>query len=300
MKNQTRRLVLSILACMLLLTGTQPMLAKADMPAPEEIQHTPVVLLKEVTENTTMIPIYVYDDTILYIKNGNHVIYQKSYEEEGLKNVKIAKQAGGSKLKIYLVSDISGKKGDVITRKVVKLPTVAPEPVNDTIQKPKVQKSITNKTTKVSVIASKGTTLVIKNEKKTLKTVKFKRNEKKKITIPAQKSGTLYFYLRKGKGRSQVVSRTVQDVIAPKTPKVKMVDGDVYVKGEVGTKIYFKGEYGWREAGAIFDEDWKMIMPHFYDSAKYYQVHLKDMAGNKSKVAKVKNSHAGSEISVFY
>ncbi|MCI8484219.1 MAG: hypothetical protein HFH41_07750 [Lachnospiraceae bacterium] len=303
MKRKVKKCFLSLLMCILTITSIQPILVKANTsPPPEEIQYTPKVLLKEITERTTAIPVYVYEDTTLYIKNGTHTVYKKFYKEEGLKKVKIAKQKAGSKLKFYLVADISGKRGKIITRKVVKLPAISTETLDDKIQKPKVQKTITNKTTKVNVTAAKGTKLVIKNDKKTLKTVKFKKSEKKKITIPAQKEGNLYFYLKKGNSRSKIVTRTIKDVIAPEAPRVKIDSSYVfYVKGEVGTKIYFKGEDNWwTEVGVILDNDWQFIMLPYSDEAEYYKVYLKDMAGNKSKVVKVKNPDAGMSCEVYY
>lgn len=297
MKRKVKKYFLSLLMCVLTITSIQPMLVEANTSLPpEEIQYTPKVLLKEVTERTTVIPVYVYADTTLYIKNGENIVFQKFYEEEGLKRAKIAKQKAGSKLKFYLVADISGKKGKVITRKVVKLPAIATETLDDKIQKPKVQKTITNKTTKVNVTAAKGTKLVIKNDKKTLKTVKFRKAEKKKITIPAQKEGNLYFYLKKGNCRSKIVTRTVKDVIAPKTPKVKMDHSDLYIKGEVGTKIYLKGVNGWRSVGVILDHGWQWIKFRYYDESEYYKIYLKDAAGNKSNTVKIKNPNAGMSM----
>lgn len=56
---------------------------------PSEWRYSPKVLTGEVTENTTSVPVYVFKDTTLYIKNSNKVIYKKFYANEGLKNVKI-------------------------------------------------------------------------------------------------------------------------------------------------------------------------------------------------------------------
>ncbi|MBO5486122.1 MAG: hypothetical protein J5988_04220, partial [Eubacterium sp.] len=104
------------------------------------------------------------------------------------------------------------------------------------------------------------------------------------------------FYLKKGNKRSEVVSRTVKDVTAPEAPKVKC-DGSLFcVKGEVGTKIYFKGENGWRYLGIMLNNKWKsfIIGLDIGDTdCEYYEVYLKDAAGNKSKIVKIKNPEPG-------
>lgn len=293
MKITIKKIGLCLLACMLALTNLQTVLAKTEIPSYEAV-FTPTVFLKEVTENTTAIPVYVYDDTTLYITNGNKTVFRKTYPKEGLKTVKIKKQAGGSKLKFYLVAKRTGKKGKTVTRNVASLPSVAPEPFSVALKAPDLSKCrITNQTTKINVIGYKGTTLVIKNDKKTLKTVAFKKSGGKKITIPKQESGTLYFYTRKGNVRSGVVSRKVQDVVAPKAPKLKVQNSKLYVKGEVGTKIYFKGQNGWRYMGVVLSSAWQRIETGADGGIKNFKVYLKDMAGNKGAVAQIKNKNAG-------
>lgn len=294
MKNTAKKLCLCLLACVLTFFSVQTATVKACQVPPSEWTFTPSVLTNEITNRTTGIPVYVYEDTTLYIKNGSKIIYQKFYSKEGLKNVKIKKQKGGSKLKFYLISKDSGKKGDVVTRKVVKLPTVAPEKPDSTIPKPVVSKSITSKTTSIKVTGNKGTTLVVKNEKKTLKTVKFKKDGEKKITIPVQEKGTLYFYLKKGNKRSEVVSRTVKDVTAPEAPKLRFSDGGsaLYVKGEIGAKVYFKGENGWSYERLIISNKWHEIELWHYGYCEYYKVYLKDAAGNKSETVRVRNPNS--------
>ena len=296
MKSKVKKVCLCLLVVVLTLVNVQPMTVKAILVPPSEYRYTPKVLTEEITERTTLIPVYVFDETTLYIKNGSKVVFQKYYQKKGLKNVKINKQKGGSKLKFYLIAKTSGKKDKVVTKKVTKLPVIAPEQLDTVITKPIVPKRITSKTTSIQVIGQKNTTLVVKNEKKMLKTIKFQKNGKKKITIPAQEKGTLYFYLKKGNSRSEVVSRTIKDVTAPKAPKLKFSDGDLLIKGELGAKIYFKGENGWRFLNFVLNKDWNRFWPglDFIDTrCEYYWVYLKDAAGNKSKEVKIKNPNPG-------
>ena len=296
MKSKIKKVCLCLLALVIILSNVQPMAVKACLLPPSEYRYTPKVLTEEITERTTSIPVYVFDETTLYIKNGKEVIFQKFYQKGGLKNVRIKNQKGGSKLKFYLIAKSSGKRGDVVTKKITKLPVVAPEQIDTTITKPVIPKTITSKTTNIPVIGKKNTTLVVKNEKKTLKTIKFQKNGKKKITIPAQDKGILYFYLKKGNSRSEVVSRNIKDVTAPKAPKLKFSDGDLLIKGELGAKIYFKGENGWRFLNFVLTKDWNHFWPglDFMDTqCEYYEVYLKDAAGNKSKVVKIKNPNPG-------
>lgn len=293
MKNSIKKIGLCILACMLALTNLQTVFAKTEVPSYEAV-FTPTVFLKEVTENTTAVPVYVYDDTTLYITNGNKTIFQKAFPKGGLKTVKIKKQAGGSRLKFYLVASRTGKKGKTVSRRVASLPAVAPERFSIALKAPDISKClITNKTTKINVIGYKGTTLVIKNDKKAIKTVAFKKTGEKKITIPKQEGGTLYFYARKGGVRSGVVSKKVKDVVAPEAPKLKVKNSDLYVKGEAGTKIYFKGENGWRYVGVVLGSAWQRVETGADGGIKNFKVYLKDAAGNKGAVAQIKNKHAG-------
>ena len=295
MKSKTKKACLCLLALVLTLSNIQPMTVKACLVPPSEYRYTPKVLKEEITERTTSIPVYVFDETTLYIKNGSEVIFQKFYQKEGLKNVKIKKQKGGSKLQFYLIAKSSGKRGDVVTKKVTKLPVVAPEQLDTAISKPAIPKTITSKTTSIEVMGQKNTTLVVKNEKKTLKTVKLQENGKTKVSIPAQDKGILYFYLKKGNSRSEMVSRKIRDITAPKAPKLKFSDSEttLYVKGELESKIYFKGENGWSYDSLVTTSGWNGIELCYYGYCEYFKVYLKDRSGNKSKVVKIKNPNSG-------
>lgn len=296
MRNTIKKIYSFLLAVMFILLSAQPVNVNACYLPPSEWRYSPKVLTGEITENTTSVPVYVFEDTILYVKNGRKVIYKKFYANEGLKNVKIKKQKGDSKLRFYLIAEASGKSGDVVTRKVTKLPIVAPEKESSSIQKPIVQKRITSETTNVQVRGRKNTTLVIKNEKKTLRKVEFKMDGKKEITIPAQKKGTLYFYLKKGNRRGKVVSRSIKDVTAPKTPKVKISDSEIKIKGEVGTKIYLKGSEGWEKLGVALEKEWNYFQAGFdytNTECEYYEIYFKDAAGNKSEKVIIKNPEPG-------
>lgn len=293
MKDIRKKFILCLLACVLAFTDLQAVFAKTVLPSKEAV-FTPSVLVKEITEGMASVPVYVYDDTTLYIKNGSKTVFQKTYPKEGIKTVKMKKQKGGSKLKFYLVAKRSGKKGKTVTRTVTALPVIAPERFDVALRAPDLCKcSPTNKSTKIVVIGYKGTTLVIKNDKKVIKTVPFKKSGEKKITIPRQDGGTLYFYTRKGSLRSSVVSRKVKDVVAPDAPKLKVKGGSLYVKGELGAKIYLKGKKGWRYVGAVLGSGWQLVGTGADGGRADFQVYLKDAAGNKGKAAKIKNPNAG-------
>lgn len=301
MRHIIKKICSLLLAVIFILLSAQPVNVNACHLPSSEWRYSPKVLIGEITENTTSIPVYVFKDTTLYIKNSNKVIYKKFHANEGLKKVKIKKQKGGSKLKFYLVADASGKRGDVVTRRVTKLPIVAPEKESSSIQKPVVQKRITSETTNVQVEGRKNTTLVIRNEKKTLKKVEFKMDGKKEITIPAQKKGTLYFYLKKGNRRGKVVSRKIKEVTAPKMPEVKVSYSQIKVKGEVGTKIYLKGSRGWEMLGVVLEKKWNTFqvgLDYFNTECEYYEIYLKDAAGNRSEKVKIKNPYPGLPPSV--
>lgn len=261
---------------------------------------TPTVLTKEITSRTTSIKVYVYKDTTLYIENSSGVVFEKFYKKEGMKKISFGKQKGGTTLKFYLVYKHSGKQGDVVNKKVVDLPEIATEKVGK-IKTPGVQKNITNKTTTIKVQGYKNTTLIIKNDKKTVKKVDFKKNQSKNITIPAQKSGKLYFYLKKGKSRSKIISRNVKDVIAPAKPKVSINGSELVVKGEVGTKVYLKnGKGNWTYKGVILEKKGLAILRmSLTEEASYYCVKLKDGSGNYSKSSKIKDPTLGEDLTAI-
>ena len=118
MKSKVKRVCLCLLVLVLTLVNVQPVTVKAILVPPSEYRYTPKVLTEEITERTTLIPVYVFDETTLYIKNSSKVVFQKYYQKKGLKNVKINKQKGGSKLKFYLIAKTSGKKDKVVPKKV--------------------------------------------------------------------------------------------------------------------------------------------------------------------------------------
>ena len=92
-----------------------------------------------------------------------------------------------------------------------------------------------------------------------------------------------------------MVSRNIKDITAPKAPKLKFSDSEttLYVKGELGSKIYFKGENGWSYDSLVTTNDWNGIELCYYGYCEYFKVYLKDGSGNKSKVVKIKNPNSG-------
>ena len=296
MVSKIKKICFCLLAAILISSSVYPLGVRAGIIPPEEQRFTPRVITEKVTERTTSVDVYVYGNTTLYIKNGNKIIFRKFYEEEGLRKVKIKRQKGKSKLKFYLIAKTSGLKGGVVTKKVEKLPVVAPEKIDNTIPQPIVPQKITSKTASVQVKGRKNTTLVIKNDKKILKTIKFKTDIKKKIKIPVQKEGKRYFYLRRGKCRGKVVSKTIADATAPNTPKVKIAGDKLSIKGETGTKIYLEGSEGWEVLGIVLEKGWNQFwagIDYFNTECEYYRIYLQDAAGNKSKIVKIKNPQPG-------
>lgn len=290
MRNIMKKL--SLCLAFLIITMTNMQTVFADQNPPSGHVFTPCVLVDEITNNSTIIPVYVYEDTTLYVKNGSKTIFHKFYKEKGRKNIKIKKQKGNSRLKLYLVSKDSGKRGRIVTKKVTKLPVVAKEKILKSMARPKIQKIITSEDKVVEVSGKKGATLVIRNEKKMLKSIKFKKNESKHIMIPKQKSGILYFYLKKGSSRGKIVSRIIRDVTAPAAPKLKINSTSIYVKGELGSEIYFKGANGWRHLGTSISKKWNSFffgIDYNDIECEYFEVYLKDACGNESERVSVKN-----------
>ncbi len=166
---------------------------------------------------------------------------------------------------------------------MTKLPVVAKEKILKSMARPKIQRIITSEDKVVEVSGKKGTTLVIRNEKKMLKSIKFKKNESKHIMIPKQKSGILYFYLKKGSSRGKIVSRII---------KLKINSTSIYVKGELGSEIYFKGANGWRHLGTSISKKWNSFffgIDYNDIECEYFEVYLKDACGNESERVRVKN-----------
>lgn len=291
MKVGWKKMLLLLVICLRAVSVGWPTEVKADQLPPSEWSFTPKVLTNDITDRTTEVLVYVYEDTTLFVKNGSELLLEKFYKKEGVKTVRIEPQSGGTKLSFYLIAKTSGKKGKTVSRNVEKLPVLAPEQVDQAIAEPVIPKTISSKTKRIPVVGIKGTTLVIQNEKTTVKTVKFKQDGTKKISIPPQESGKLFFYLQKGSRRSELVSRAILDVTAPKAPKLKFDTNGILigVKGELGTKVYIKGENGWTYSCVLTGKKWNYISIGRYGYCNYYKVYLKDAAGNKSKTARIKN-----------
>lgn len=143
MGNRIKKVCICLLMLVITVVNTRTVSVKANLIPPSEYRFTPKVLTEEITDRTGLVLVYVFDNTTLYIKNGSNIVYKKFYAKKGLKEVKIEKQKGGCKLKFYLIAQTSGKKGDVVTKKVIKLPAVAPEQLDPAISKPIVPKRIT-------------------------------------------------------------------------------------------------------------------------------------------------------------
>ena len=80
MKSKVKKVCLCLLTLILTFANVQPVTVKAILVPPSEYRYTPKVLTEEITERTTSIPVYVFDETTLYIKNGKEVIFKKFYQ----------------------------------------------------------------------------------------------------------------------------------------------------------------------------------------------------------------------------
>lgn len=264
--------------------------------SPEEACYTPVVFT-EITTQTDQVSVYVFDDTTLKVKNQSGVIFQKSYESEGKKTIRIPQQKAKTKLRFTLTTSY-GKKGDTVTKTVKDDGKISSKKVNPSLKKPKIYGKITDKTVSVKVYAGKGETLYIQNGSKVLKKVVYQKKGSQTVEIPQQKAGTkLTFYVADKKGRSAYTTKTVKDVTPPKKPEVSFSPDDVRitVKGEVGTKVYIRQnsanvQGSWLYMGTMLEG--KCVF-WLYDAGISYafagddfSVRLVDDAGNKSKSAK--------------
>ncbi len=293
-----KKQILCIVACVIMLFGRQDVYAQMNVP---EQTYTPTVFTEEVTNDVTELSVYVYENTTLYVESDGSIIFEKYYSKEGKRNIVIPAQNTGSKLYIYLVSEVSGKKGETIIRTVqngVKFTSIK---VDTDLVKPYIQGTLTNKTTSIKVKGKRGQTLVIENESGVVKKIHFRKNSKKRISIPKQSGNKLYFYFQKGKVRSDVVTKHISDVIAPKKPKVKSAEGNLIVKGEVGAKVYVRyGSGRYNYSGVILNKSGLQVaaVPLTMD-CPYYYIKLRDDMGNNSKVVKVKDKFVEENGSVL-
>lgn len=123
--------MLSVLALVMLF----PMGAKAmTFVPPEELTYKPVVF-SQITPNTTKVKVYAFENTRLYVKVGNKVLFQRKYTTTGTKTVTIKRQKNGTKLKFYLVNLENNKRGKVVYKKVTTNPKKVP------LTKPKLEYS---------------------------------------------------------------------------------------------------------------------------------------------------------------
>ena len=144
----------------------------------------PVILTQKINDQANTVQIYVPGNHTLYVTYGNKTLVKK-YTAAGVKTITLNKQTAGKKITFYLKDRKTGKKSKTVTLTVKKL---AVQKQSGKIKKPTVQKTVTSKTTSVSVKGYKGTTLVIKNSQ--LQTVA-KKKFTKTATVKDRKSTRL-------------------------------------------------------------------------------------------------------------
>ncbi|WP_394925868.1 hypothetical protein [uncultured Robinsoniella sp.] len=117
MKIIKKIICLTCFLCTILLVTTIDADARTNVPT-QNMKYNPTVITP-ITTKTTKIKVYVYSNTKLYIKKGNKTLASKSFKKEGIKTIRIKKQKLNSKIKFYLVNMANGKKGKIVTKKVV-------------------------------------------------------------------------------------------------------------------------------------------------------------------------------------
>ena len=249
---------------------------------------TPYLMNQTISNKTNSLQVLGYKGTTLYIQRGKQTLITKYYKDDEVKFISLTPQKAGQTLKLYL-QDSNGNTSPILKCRVE---AVTSETLNKRIKQPKVlTHSITSKTKKMKVKGTKGTKLIIKNDRlKTIKTVKFWKTGSKTVRIPAQKDGTaLYFYLKVGKKRGPVVRKAVRDLTAPAAPEVsKQAKGNVLVKGELGAAVYLKNARGkFVRAGFITSKSGITLKDAVLKNGTC-SVALEDAAGNRSKTTKVK------------
>lgn len=134
-------------------------------------------------------------------------------------------------------------------------------------------KTITDETTNIQVYAAKGSTLYIKNGKKTVARKKFAKESIQAIKIKPQKAGsTLKFYLSDSGIQSPSVKKTVKKLAGQKETKaikkpvipaktIKSTDTKVKVKAAKGTKLYIKNDANQVVKAVKFDKDGTKPIP---------------------------------------
>lgn len=175
-------------------------------------------------------------------------------------------------------------------------------------QSPVVFTSITPKTTKVQVYVHGETTLYVKKGKALLAKKYYKSEGIKTITIPKQKvKSKLNFYVKNKGGEKPRTSKTTTVSVVSKAKKVALTapklnfnagTTELRVRGKAGSKVYIRKVTGskngkWAYQGLIFGKEGNTKMIAGFDTCKtystseYYEVRLKDLNGQYSKITKL-------------
>lgn len=297
MKKIRQYLVVIVLAAVAIITVANPRDVYAKWETSDNAEIEPIVFGK-ITTQTDKVRVYVYENRTLKITNGTKTIYEKTYQNEGKKTIKLPPQKANTILSFTLTT----KTGisSTVKKKVKDDGVISNKKVNANLKKPVVSGKITDKSTTVKVYAKKGDTLYIQNGAKVLKKVKYQNSGYKNISIEKQKAETkLTFYVANKTKRSEYVTKEVKDVTAPAKPKVGYVFEDISswinVEGEIGCDVYVRKNGSqktgkWKYMGTITGMNPVFPLDHLAnitsaDKGDTFSIRLVDDAGNKSKIA---------------
>ncbi|EOS44512.1 hypothetical protein V1226_17385 [Lachnospiraceae bacterium JLR.KK009] len=298
MKKTRQYFTAFLLAAVFITVAAYPQNVYAKWVVPKEASFEPTVFGR-ITTQTDKVRVYVYGGTALKVTAGGTVIFQKTYQREGKKTVRLPLQKAHTKLKFTLTTKY-GITGYAVVKTVKDDGAVSKKKLSPSLKKPRVDGEVTDKSTSVRVYAKKGDTLYIKNGAKLIKKAKYKKSGYQNFSIPRQKAETkLTFYTADKTGRSAYVVKEVKDVTPPKKPEVAFTFEDdgtwIDVKGEVGCDIYIrhnskKGTGRWKYMGTLKGMDLGFHvddLPNitWIDAGDTFSIRLVDDAGNKSKIA---------------
>ncbi len=198
---------------------------------------------EQITDESDSVSVYVPSKGKVEIKVNGKVIGKKKYDSKGYGDISFKKQKAGVRLSVVYTSN-KGVKSSV-TKKIV---PVSKLKVSKKISAPIVAEKnmyynyypkINSGTTSLYIKCDKGTTLYIQNGYgDVISKTYYPVTRTKKVAIPKQKSGTLYFYAVKSKKRSSIVKYSVSDVHKPLMPVVEQNGDKLTIKGEIGTEVY--------------------------------------------------------------
>jgi len=294
-----KKIIKLIIVLFVLSVITQPRITSAIEIPSEYAFEPPIVGTKQITNETTQIKVKCEAGTKLVIKAGKKKIAKVYYEHTEFKKVTIKRQKVGTILKFYATCKNKVQNGENIYKKIEKAPYKETAKVSKKIKSPIIkEKKIKNDMSTINVKCKKGQTLYILCDKKLYKKIKYKKTGYKTITLPERVDGyklTLYTK-RKATKKSESIVKKVKDVIAPKMPKVTVIDNgwSLRIKGEVDTRVMYESvgieedvfspydiKYE-RSIGKVGLKNRLVYSPDVRGLGARYCIRLKDKAGNLS------------------